>query len=379
LIRLLSTRKQRDVQNIVGTSNPTTLTAKTPETPQSPTFSHQHHNSSWKFNTHDESLLLERPTQASLHSSKVIHRPSLATSTSTFPHPNANQSLDLTGSAPAPQTSTTAGLSHNYTLTTKYYTATLPIWIDEIPSVSEWHSEFIKPEAGEVVAVLGAWIYCFRRPVKKEDLEAVKEALKAISEVIEKASYSGSYGGAGEAVCLAVAMPQSITPYLDMGKEEWEDVCQGYGFEYIDFEEKAKGGKEKNEFGEEVGVKRVEEALAANDWEGGDGEHLDSGEWEDEVEGAGLHAEEKEMGVEIFDLKAAIYGLSGGEDETGDGDQKKQVEELESMMRKMMAIKGMFLLQLFDCGVELINPQKLAKACLKLNASALLPKPSTTL
>jgi hypothetical protein len=271
-------------------------------------------------------------------------------STPTFSYLNAKPSLDLTGSAPAPQTSTTAGLSHTYTLTTKYYTATLPIWIDEIPSVSEWHSEFIKPEAGEVIAVLGAWIYCFRRPVKKEDLEGVKEALKAISEVIEKASYSGTYGG-GEAVCLAVAMPQSITPYLDIKKEEWEDMCQGYGFEYIDFEEKVKGGKEKNEFGEEVGIKRVEEALAANDWEGGEGDNMDSGEWEDEVEGEGLHAEEKEMGVEIFDLKAAIYGLSGGENETEDGDQKKQVEELESMMRKMMAIKGMFFLWFFGCSV----------------------------
>lgn len=201
--------------------------------------------------------------------------------------------------------------------------------------------------------MLGAWIYCFRRPVTTEDLDGVKEALKAISEVIEKASYSGNYGGGAEAVCLAVAMPQSITPYLDIGKEEWEDVCQGYGFEYIDFEEKAKGAKGKNEFGEEVGVKRVEEALAANDWEGGEGGDLDGGEWEDEVEGEGLHAEEKEMGVEIFDLKAAIYGLSGEEDGDDNGDQKKQVEELESMMRKMMAIKGMFLLWVLSFDLEI--------------------------
>jgi hypothetical protein len=217
--------------------------------------------------------------------------------------------------------------------------------------VSEWRSEFIKPEAGEVIAVLGAWIYCFRRPVKQKDLEDVKEALKAISEVIEKASYSGgAYGG--EAVCLAVAMPQSTTPYMDIAKEEWEEVCQGYGFEYIDFEEKATAGKGKNEFGEEVGVKRVEEALAANDWEGGDPADHDSGEWEDEVEGEGLHAEEKEMGVEIFDLKAAIYGLSGGEEGDGDEGQAKQVEELESMMRKMMAIKGMHLLSFFCFGLQ---------------------------
>ncbi|KAF2785944.1 hypothetical protein K505DRAFT_260969 [Melanomma pulvis-pyrius CBS 109.77] len=234
---------------------------------------------------------------------------------------------DLTGSAPTPISSTTAGLSHTWALTTKYYTATLPIWIDEIPSVSEWRGEFIKPEAKEVISVIGAWIFCFRRPVTTADVATIKEALKAIADVIERAC---GYGG--DAVCLAVAMPQSTTPYLDMGKEEWDEVCMEYGFEFVDGEEKG-GAKGTNEFREEVGVKRVEEALMANDWEGGEGELDLGGEWGEE--GEGLDAEEVEMGAELFGLKAAVHGVEDDEE----GDEEKQVEELESMMRKMVAIK----------------------------------------
>ena len=28
----------------------------------------------------------------------------------------------------------------------------------------------MKPEASEVVSVLGAWVYCFRKPVKEEHI-----------------------------------------------------------------------------------------------------------------------------------------------------------------------------------------------------------------
>jgi hypothetical protein len=238
--------------------------------------------------------------------------------------------IDLTGSAPALVTDTTAGLSHSWPLETKYYTATLPIWIDEIPSVPAWRAEFIKPEAREVVTALGAWIYCFRKPVTTQDVDAVKEALKAIADVIEKAC---GYGG--DMVCLAVAMPQSTTPYLDLEKEEWEETCLEHGFEYVDSE-----AKRKNEFGEEMGVKRVEEALKANEWEGGDMDGFGLDEGDDEFgefgDGGGLDAEEREMGQELFGMKNAIHGLDEDEGE------ETQVEELESMMRRMVAIKGTF-------------------------------------
>jgi hypothetical protein len=181
----------------------------------------------------------------------------------------------------------------------------------------------VKPEAKEVVSVLGAWILCFRKPVKEGELDKIKETLKAIADVIEKAC---GYGG--DSICLAVAMPQSMTPYLEKTSEEWEELCMDYGFEFVDSE--AKG---KNEFGEEMGVKRVEEALKAHDWDGGDGGEGDfdfDGEF-----GEGFDAEELEMNMELFDMKGALHG----QEEDGD-EEEGQVEELEHMMRKMVAIKG---------------------------------------
>ncbi|KAF2196337.1 hypothetical protein GQ43DRAFT_436107 [Delitschia confertaspora ATCC 74209] len=237
---------------------------------------------------------------------------------------------DLTGSAPNLTTDSTAGLSHTYAISTRYYTATIPIWIDEIPSIPDWRTEFLKPEAKEVISVLGAWVYCFRKPVTTVHLESIKETLKAIADVVER--HSG-YGG--DAVCLAVAMPQSTTPYMDLGHEDWEGICMEHGFEFVDGE--AKG---RNEFGEPVGVERIGEALKSHDWEGGDD---DAGFDEDEF-GEGLEAEEEEMGMELFGLKSALHqGDEEGDDEEegGDEDEAKQVEELENMMRRMQAIKGM--------------------------------------
>ncbi|KZM26609.1 uncharacterized protein EKO05_0005497 [Ascochyta rabiei] len=234
---------------------------------------------------------------------------------------------ELTGSAPEPTTfegkETTAGLSHEWRLETKYYTATLPIWLDEITDVTEWRTEFMKPEAREVITVLGGWIYCFKKPVEAKDLGVIKDTMQAISDVIERAC-----GYAGDTVCLAVAMPQSTIPYLEKGSDEWEELCMEHGFEHVDFE--AKG---KNDFGEVVGVQRVREALEAGEWESG--ADLDFDENDDVVDGS-FAAEEAEMNIELFGMKDALHG-EDSEGELGD----KDVEELEVMMRKMVAIKEM--------------------------------------
>ncbi|KAF2027472.1 hypothetical protein EK21DRAFT_71927 [Setomelanomma holmii] len=238
---------------------------------------------------------------------------------------------DLTGSAPKPTQGSAAGLTHEWLLETKYYTATLPIWVDEITAVDEWRTAFTAPEAREVITVLGAWIYCFRKPVTQIDLTTSKDTMQAIADVIERAC-----GYSGDQVCLAVAMPQSTTPYLDMAHEEWEDICTEHGFEYIDFEKTG-----KNEFGEKVGVHRVREALEACEWEGADG--LDFGDADDEEEGfGGFAAEEAEMNMELFGMKGALHGF--GDEEGGEQsaeDEAKEVEELAAMMRKMVAIKEM--------------------------------------
>ena len=89
------------------------------------------------------------------------------------------------------------------------------------------------------MSVVGAWVYCFRRPLDEEGVDELREALKAISDVTER---GGGYGWEG--VKIAVAMPQSTTPYVEKNFEEWDELCGEYGFEYSDFE--AKG---RNEYG----------------------------------------------------------------------------------------------------------------------------------
>jgi len=223
-----------------------------------------------------------------------------------------------------------AGLTHEWLLETKYYTTTLPIWIDEITDVSEWRTAFTAPEAREVITALGAWIYCFRKPVNETDLSTIKDTMQAVADAIERAC-----GFSGDQVCLAVAMPQTTTPYLDMPNEDWEDICTDAGFEYVDFENTG-----KNEFGEKVGVHRVRESLEACEWESAEG--IDFGEDEDDEEAfGGFAAEEAEMNMELFDMKGALHGFDDEEaGEPSAEDEAKEVEDLEVMMRKMIAIKG---------------------------------------
>jgi hypothetical protein len=152
--------------------------------------------------------------------------------------------------------------------------------------------------------------------------------MQAIADAIERAC-----GFSGDQVCLAVAMPQSTTPYLDTPSEEWEDICTDTGFEYIDFEKTG-----KNEFGEREGVQRVREALEACEWESAEG--LDFAEDGDEEAFGGFAAEEAEMNMELFGMKDALHG-GGAEGERTAEEEAKEVEELEVMMRKMIAIKGM--------------------------------------
>ncbi|KAL5120018.1 hypothetical protein ACEQ8H_002116 [Pleosporales sp. CAS-2024a] len=234
---------------------------------------------------------------------------------------------ELTGSAPEALSGSVAGLTHEWLLETKYYTATLPIWIDEIADVDEWRTAFTAPEAREVIAALGAWIYCFRKPVTEADQSTITETMQAIADAIDRAC-----GFGGDQVCLAVAMPQTTTPYLDVSDQEWEEICADTGFEYVDFEQTG-----RNEFGEKLGLQRVRESLEACEWESTEG--LDLGQDDDGDEGFGdFAAEEAEMNMELFGMKGALRGFDEEREQSAE-DEAMDVEELGVMMRKIMAIK----------------------------------------
>lgn len=254
----------------------------------------------------------------------------------------------LTGSSPSPDASgSCAGLTHEWDVRTPYYSATVPLWIDEIPNVGEWKNEFMKEEAAEVVRAVGAWVFVFRmgsdgRAGDGEEVEGTMEALQAVLEV------HAGYGA--ESVLLAVGMPSGGKERVALGREkreEWDDVAMQYGFEFVEF-----GATGTNEFGEKQGVERLREALEANEWaddgDGGDDLEALGLDGEDEEEFGDFGREEAEMTAELFGLKASLlgededdaegYGQALGGD-LADGEQKNQVDDLDKMMSKLMAVR----------------------------------------
>jgi len=201
--------------------------------------------------------------------------------------------------------------------------------------VGAWGEEFKKEEAREVVTAVGAWIFCFRKPVRQSELDAIKDTVRAIANAIQKAC-----GYSWDGTCLAIAMPQSLTPHLPLTHEEWEDMCREHGFEYIDSE--AKG---RNEYGEPVGIARVKEALETTEWDAADGELGEDFDVE-ALEGFGNGGSEdwSAFGLEGAELNMELLGmktsLNGGKafDEDED-DEEAQVEEMQRMMLKLQAVK----------------------------------------
>lgn len=267
--------------------------------------------------------------------------------------PSSSGSLDLTealtGSSPVPHASgSCAGLTHEWAIQNAYYSATVPVWIDEVVDLDEWKTEFMKEEAGEVVRAVGAWVYVFRLEKDGRVNEEVEKALGALQEVVE-----AHEGFGAESVMLAVGMslPGGKGQAGKLGKEQseaWDDLVMQYGFEFMEF-----AAEGTNEFGEKQGVERVKEALEANEWGGGDAdreEGLDTlgfGE-DDDPEVGDFGHEEAEMTAELFGLKAALlgqddeeaegYGEAMGADLSADN-QKRQVEDLDRMMTKLLAIR----------------------------------------
>ena len=183
----------------------------------------------------------------------------------------------------------------------------------------------------------------------------MKTLLENVGEVVKEGC-----GYSWDGVCLAVAMPQSTTPYLEKSFDEWEDFCQEFGFEFIDFESEGRNEYAgvslpvsfnfiSSHFLEPMGIERLKEALEANDWDGGDdlGDDINPEDFEDddeEAEGSiGFGIEAAEMEAEMFGMKQAIYGGRIGEDEdVDDTEGDKEVEQLQEMMLKMQAVRGKY-------------------------------------
>lgn len=247
---------------------------------------------------------------------------------------------DLTGTAPEPDLSgSCAGLTHEWDVKTAYYSATVPVWIDEVTNVEDWKTEFMKPEAKEVVDAVGAWVYLFRLTADRKAGKEVEETMKALQEVTEE---HAGYGA--DNVMLAIAMPESkdAGPMSKDAREQLDDMAIQYGFEFVE-----SGATGTNEFGEKQGLERMKEALEANSWDadGGDSDDLAGLGLDGSDDGIGdFGHEEAEMTAELFGMKAS---LMGHEDDDAEGfaaeleqdRQQAQVDDLDMMMSKLMAVR----------------------------------------
>ncbi|KAL8842130.1 MAG: hypothetical protein Q9176_002822 [Flavoplaca citrina] len=242
----------------------------------------------------------------------------------------------------------------------------IPIWNDKIAAnpaaLDDWQNEWSAPEAGEVVKSIGAWVVVVRKPASKQpdggedgrSLDDIRDTLSAIHKVIihHQETSSDRYTTVdNEPLLLLIGMPQPLRPLHEMSNDQWEDLgldCGGW--QWIDSE--AKG---KNEFGENLGLERLKEALEANEWDGGGGLGADELDLEEEL-GLREH-EDTEDDIElerdgVAGLREAILEGHASEEEYTEGDA--QVEELESMMLKMQAIRG---LSRFPCFASQIDTQ----------------------
>jgi alpha- and gamma-adaptin-binding protein p34 len=212
--------------------------------------------------------------------------------------------------------------------------------VDEIADTEAWKAEFLKPEAGEVVQALGAWLYCFELPHDGSKDGEVESVLKAIAEVQEQHS-----GNDVDSLLLAVCLPppSQDSALKDKDKiEKWEGVCFDHGFELICY-----GSEGTNEFGEKVGFERLKEALEANEWAAGDNDDLGvedlDFDLEDDMDVAGR--EEAEWTSEFVGVKAALARddselMDEEDEEAGQGNiRAEQVEHLDRIMGTLLAVK----------------------------------------
>ncbi|KAK1811123.1 small nuclear ribonucleoprotein Sm D3 [Friedmanniomyces endolithicus] len=249
-------------------------------------------------------------------------------------------SRDLTGSVPPlNQSGSTAGLTHEWHAKTPYYTARVPLWPDEIADSAQWRDDFLKPEAKEVVEAIGAYVYCFRVPQNGEIGKEVEDVMQAIQAITEE---HAGYGA--DTIMLAVALPHgkgSRDDAVEVKRDDWDDVCLQYGFEFVEY-----AAKGTNEYGEKVGFERLKEALEATEWAAVDDDddlEIDDLDFDAGDDIGGFGGEEAEMTAELFGMKAALFDhedfAAEAEDSSPPGAQAGDVDSLDVMMSKLLAVK----------------------------------------
>ncbi len=132
-------------------------------------------------------------------------------------------STELTGSKPTPAEKSLAGITHDLPIKTKYYTTTVPIWLDLIESPSEWASSFLSTDASEVLAVLGGLILIFSIPDSNCSTDATRQLIQHVGKVV----HDGLGGWSWDGVKLAVGVGAASNV------DEWDELCAEAGLEFV--------------------------------------------------------------------------------------------------------------------------------------------------
>lgn len=191
------------------------------------------------------------------------------------------------------------------------------------------------------------------RTWSRKDISATLTSIKAIIAHAHNDDFA-----AWDGTCLAIGMPggavsslaDSMASVVDETalKEQWEDECFEAGFEYVDCTREE--STTRNELGELTGLARVREALEAVEWEdlslGDEGEVDDvfGEESEGVEEDAGFRMERHELEREFVGLKMDMAATGEHDEdglEEGMAEEEQDVEQLDAMLRKMLAVKEM--------------------------------------
>ncbi|KAF3483643.1 uncharacterized protein GIQ15_02967 [Arthroderma uncinatum] len=298
---------------------------------------------------------LDRPFRHPSHATNALETAKLA-----IPYSDATIDTSCVTSTTPPPASFAGYTTHApLQINTKYYSTEIPIWVDEVPSISIaesstkpalpaghednagspdiWRNEFLSAEAREVRDAIGAIIVCVQRPkppdpALREDkvvdgsenkystvfqnaVDRVKEITRAVGEV--KALAEEERGEIGDVPGLIMLIGEdgerkpstasededSHTCAIEYGAMWWDeelsDLGTGSGIEVVCWDPKE--GKEassaKNEYGELMGMARVLEVLETHQWSSSTTDDLD-----DELESMNL--QENEEGLPGFSLEA---------------------------------------------------------------------------
>lgn len=356
------------------------------------------------------------------------------------------------------ETQTFAGYTTHAPLaiSNKYYTADVPIWVDEIPTspppdstsatpdaeegeienTPQWKSTFLSSEAREVRDAIGAIVLCVRNPslsisravprealelataaattagsslalqsvieqdgmdaVDRRDVHTIKELVGVVSELKAKIEQERNGGeedeqdsdvvGGAEVPGILVLVDEhstssSVSKKKDYGSDEeeeegleaeepfsspwWEELLyeQGiFGMEVIRWTPSSSLGanadvpETRNIYGELEGLPRLKEVLSTHEWTAASSTDVDDGDDDEDdimsfLNSGTRHDESTGFRFEVNQLEREMMGLrfaiNGGEDEDdNDGndeeeDTELQVENLEALMMRMRAIKGL--------------------------------------